>query len=78
MRVTNTKASLTLLTLRKMTELAKEKQTSFSTTFRNVPNTNEASSSESTPLLNNASGTSKAKKRAEPELNSIFEIKTVI
>ena len=39
--------------LRKMTELAKKKQASFSSMFKNVPNTNEASSSDSRPLLKN-------------------------
>ena len=37
--------------LRKMTELAKKKQASFSSMFKNVPNTNEASSSYSRLLL---------------------------
>ena len=36
--------------MRKMTELAKKKQASFSSKFKNVPNTNEASS-DSRPLL---------------------------
>ena len=51
MRVTNTKALLMLSALRKMTELAKKKQASFSSMFKNVPNTNEASSNDSRPLL---------------------------
>ena len=37
--------------LKKMTELAKKKQASFSSMFKNIPNTNEASSSDSRPLL---------------------------
>ena len=45
--------------------------------FKNVPNLNETSSSDSTLLLNNTSVTSKAKKRIGPEVNCIFEIKTV-
>ena len=46
--------------------------------FKNLPNTNKASSSDSTPSLNNTSGTSKTKKRTEPKVSFIFEIKTVI
>ena len=46
--------------------------------FKKLPNTNEASSSDSTPLLNNTSGTSQAKKRTEPKVSCIFEIQTVI
>ena len=34
-----------------MTELAKKKQASFSSMFKNVPNTIEASSSDSRPLF---------------------------
>ena len=37
--------------LKKMIELAKKKQASFSSMFKNVPNTNEASSSDSRLLL---------------------------
>ena len=37
--------------------------------FKSLPNTNKASSSDFTPLLNNTSGTSKAKKRTEPKVN---------
>ena len=44
--------------------------------FKKLPNTNEASSSDSTPLLNNTSGTSQAKKRTEPKVSCIFEIQT--
>ena len=51
--VTNTKASLTMFALRKMTEPARKKQVSFSSMFKNAPNTSEASSSNSTPLSNN-------------------------
>ena len=61
-----------------MTEPAKKKQTLFSSMFKNVPNTYEASSSDPTPLLNNTSGTSKAKKRTEPEVSCIFEIETYL
>ena len=39
--------------LRKMIELAKKKQASFSSMFKSVPDTNEASSSYSRPLLKN-------------------------
>ena len=37
--------------LRKMTELVKKKQASFFSMFKNAPNTNEASPSDSRPLL---------------------------
>ena len=40
--------------LRKMTELAKKKQASFSSMFKNLPNTNEALSGDSRPLLKNS------------------------
>ena len=69
---------ISLFALRKITEPAKKKQTSFSSMFKNVPNTNEVPSTDTTPLLNNTSGTSKAKKWTEPEASCIFEIKTVI
>ena len=46
--------------------------------FKNVSNTNEVSSSDSTPSLNNTSSTSIAKMQTEPKLNCIFEWKTVI
>ena len=61
-----------------MTEPAKKKQTLFSSMFKNVPNTYEASSSDPTPLLNNTSDTSKAKKRTEPEVSCIFEIESYL
>ena len=61
-----------------MTESAKKKKKRFSPMFKKLPNTNEASSSDSTPLLNNTSGTSQAKKRTEPKVSCIFEIQTVI
>ena len=61
-----------------MTEPAKKKQTLFSSMFKNVPNTYEASSSDPTPLLNNTADTSKAKKRTEPEVSCIFEIETYL
>ena len=71
--VTNTKALLTLSALIKMIEPAKKTHT----LFKNVPNLNETSSSDSTLLLNNTSVTSKVKKQIGPEVNCIFEIKTV-
>lgn len=43
-----------------MTETAYKKQISFSSMFQNLPNKNEASSSDFTPLLNNISRKSKA------------------
>ena len=46
--------------------------------FKSVSNTNEVSSSDSTPSLNNTSSTSIAKMQTEPKLNCIFEWKTVI
>ena len=61
-----------------MTEPAKKKQTLFSSMFKNVPNTYEASSSDPTPLLNNTSDSSKAKKRTEPEVSCIFEIESYL
>ena len=61
-----------------MTERAKKKQTSFSSMFKNVPNTNEASSSYSTPLLSKISGKSKAKKQTQPEFTCIFETRIII
>ena len=61
-----------------MTEPAKKKQTLFSSMFKNVPNTYEASSSDPTPLLNNTADTSKAKKRTEPEVSCIFEIESYL
>ena len=61
LRVTNSKASLTLFPLRKMAEPAKKKQTSFFSIFKNVPNTDEASSNDSAPLLDNTSGMNEAK-----------------
>ena len=45
---------------------------SFPSMFKNVPNTNKASSSGFTPLLNNTSGMSKVKRRTEPEANCLF------
>ena len=47
--VTNTKAAA----WRKMNEPAKKNKTSFSSMFKNVPNTIRGSSSDSIPLLNN-------------------------
>ena len=47
----NKKASLTLSALGKIPELAKKKQASFSSMFKNIPNINEASLSDSRPLL---------------------------
>ena len=64
--------------MKNMTEPAKKKQTSFSSMFKNVPNTYEASSSDPTPLLNNTSGTGKAKRRTEPEVSCIFERKSYL
>ena len=61
-----------------MTERAKKKQASFSSMFKNVPNTNEASSSYSTLLLSKISGTSKAKKQTQLEFTCIFETKIII
>ena len=65
--VTNTKALLTLSALIKMTEPAKKTHTMFCSMFKNVPNLNETSSSDSTLLLNNTSVTSKAN-RARSQL----------
>ena len=43
-----------------------------------VANTNEPSSTNSTLFLKNTSDSSKVKKRTDLEVNSIFEINTVV
>ena len=45
--------------------------------FKNVPNTNGASSSDSLPLLNNTSDKSKGNNVNRRKVSYIFEIKTV-
>ena len=67
-----------MFALRKMTESAKKKKKRYSIILKKLHKTNEASSSDSTPLLKNTSGTSQAKKRTETKVSCIFEIQTVI
>ena len=70
--------SLTLWARRKMAEPAKKKQRWIFGMFKMVANTNEPSSTNSTLFLKNTSDSSKVKNRTDLEVNSIFEINTVV